>query len=255
MNGLRLSAAGALIVACTWLAGCASTAATGPGVRGDPWEGWNRRVHAFNEGLDEAVLKPVATTYADVVPKPVRTGVTNVFAHLGDAWSAVNNMLQGKPGNGLRDVMRFGTNTLFGIFGIFDFATEAGLDRQGEDFGQTLGVWGVGAGPYIVWPVLGPSTLRDSVAMPVELQIAPSLYTEDTGAQVGISLLRVVNTRANLLGAMRLLDDVALDKYSFVRDGYLQRRRSLVYDGDPPELADEDDAAEAPPGAASAPAR
>lgn len=248
----RFSTAG-LIVAAALLAGCATT---GPGNRADPWEGWNRKVYAFNEGLDTAVLRPVATTYRDVVPEPVRTGVTNVFAHIGDVWSAVNNMLQGKPGNGLRDVMRFGTNTLFGLFGIFDVAAEAGLERQGEDFGQTLGVWGVGAGPYIVWPVLGPSSLRESVALPLELQVSPTLYTDDRGTQVGISVLQVVNTRANLLGATRMLDDIALDKYSFVRDGYLQRRRSLVYDGEPPEVRDEeDDAAEPASGSASAPAK
>lgn len=248
----RFSTAG-LLVAAALLAGCATT---GSGNRADPWEGWNRKVYAFNEGLDTAVLRPVATTYRDVVPEPVRTGVTNVFAHLGDVWSAVNNMLQGKPGNGLRDVMRFGTNTLFGLFGIFDVAAEAGLERQGEDFGQTLGVWGVGAGPYIVWPVLGPSSLRESVALPLEMQVSPTLYTDDRGTQVGVTLLQVVNTRANLLGATRMLDDIALDKYSFVRDGYLQRRRSLVYDGDPPEVRDDaDDAAEPPPGSASAPAK
>jgi phospholipid-binding lipoprotein MlaA len=248
----RFSTAG-LLVAAALLAGCATT---GQGNRADPWEGWNRKVYAFNEGLDTAVLRPVATTYRDVVPEPVRTGVTNVFAHIGDVWSAVNNMLQGKPGNGLRDVMRFGTNTLFGLFGIFDVAAEAGLERQGEDFGQTLGVWGVGAGPYIVWPVLGPSSLRESVALPLELQVSPTLYTDDRGTQVGISVLQVVNTRANLLGATRMLDDIALDKYSFVRDGYLQRRRSLVYDGDPPEVRDEEDyAAEPASGSASAPAK
>lgn len=253
---LRRFSSVALLGAATLLAGCATTGAPGAGVRADPWEGWNRKVYAFNEGLDEAVVKPVATAYRDAVPQLVRTGVTNVFAHIGDVWSAINNMLQGKPGNGLRDVMRFGTNTLFGVGGLFDIATQAGLDRQGEDFGQTLGVWGVGPGPYIVWPLLGPSSLRESVALPLELQVSPTLYTNDSGAQVGISVLQVVNTRANLLGATRMLDDIALDKYSFVRDGYLQRRRSLVYDGDPPEVDDEDDPAPEPAaGSASTPSK
>jgi phospholipid-binding lipoprotein MlaA len=223
------------------LTGCATTGSVGPKTaaqRTDPWENWNRKVYAFNDRLDQAVLKPVATAYTNVVPQPVRRGVSNFFGNVSDVWSAVNNFLQGKFANGFQDVVRVGTNTLFGLGGFLDVASEFGADRQGEDFGQTLGRWGMAPGPYIVWPVIGPSTLRDSLALPLDLQVSPVLFVDDTVAQYALTGLQLVNTRANLLGASGLLNDIALDKYAFVRDGYLQRRRSLVFDGDPPEEKD-----------------
>lgn len=224
------------LLAMMALQGCASvTDPSRPSHPSDPWEGWNRKVYAFNENLDEAVVKPTATAYVKVVPQVVRTGVTNFFGNFSDAWSAVNSFLQGKGEAGFSDLMRVGTNTVFGIFGLFDVATEAGIERHGEDFGQTLGVWGVPAGPYIMWPLLGPSSLRESAALPLELRVGPGAVINDDGVQWGVTVLRVVNLRANLLNASGLLDDVALDRYTFVRDAYLQRRRSLVYDGDPPE--------------------
>jgi phospholipid-binding lipoprotein MlaA len=235
---LALLAALALAVL---LAGCATVkqARMAPGQRLDPWENWNRKVFAFNEELDERLLKPVATTYADVVPQPVRNGVGNFFGNVLDAWSAVNNMLQGKFTKGFQDVMRVGTNTLFGVFGVIDIATEMGFDHQYEDFGQTLGTWGLGAGAYLVLPVFGPSSVRDAAALPLDRAASPAVLINNGAWQAGIITLQIVNSRASLLGASSVIDDIALDKYTFLRDAYLQRRRSLVFDGDVPETPDE----------------
>ncbi len=213
----------------------------------DPLEGWNRAVFGFNEGLDAAVLKPVATGYKNVVPELVRSGVGNVFGNIGDGWSAINQLLQGKPVAAAQMTMRVATNTLFGIAGLFDVAGDLGIERQPEDFGQTLGRWGLPAGPYIVLPLLGPSSLRDTGALPVDLQWRPAALSNDSATRVGISTLQLIDVRAGLLGASRLVDDIALDKYVFIRDGYLSRRRSLVYDGDPPDIPEpKDDAPVAP---------
>lgn len=216
------------------LSGCATVSN-----RGDPLEPMNRKIFAFNEAVDEHVLKPVATVYADFMPKPVRDGVDNFFNNIKDAWSAVNLILQGRIEDGLRDMMRFGTNSVFGFFGIADPATEMGLERHGEDFGQTLGKWGVPPGAYIVWPILGPSTVRDSIGLPVDQAASPDFLTKPVRARNQLTALRVVNARSNLLGASQVLDDIVLDKYTFIRDGYLQRRRSLVYDGNPPDGPEE----------------
>ena len=202
----------------------------------DPLEGWNRAVFGFNEGLDAAVLKPVATGYKATVPELVRGGVSNVFGNIADGWSAINQLLQGKPVAAAQMTMRVATNTLFGIAGLFDVASDLGLERQQEDFGQTLGRWGLPAGPYLVWPLLGPSSLRETAAMPLDLQWRPAALSQDSATQIGLSTLQLIDIRASLLGASRLVDDIALDKYVFIRDGYLSRRRSLVYDGDPPDI-------------------
>ena len=202
----------------------------------DPLEGWNRAVFGFNEGLDAAVLKPVATGYKAAVPELVRSGVSNVFGNIADGWSAINQLLQGKPVAAAQMTMRVATNTLFGIAGLFDVASDLGLERQQEDFGQTLGRWGLPAGPYLVWPLLGPSSLRETAAMPLDLQWRPAALSQDSATQIGLSTLQLIDIRASLLGASRLVDDIALDKYVFIRDGYLSRRRSLVYDGDPPDI-------------------
>jgi len=248
LGGVAVLAAALLFSGCTTI----QQARGGPGQRLDPWESWNRKVFAFNESLDEHVLKPVATAYANIVPQPVRRGVDNFFANAADAWSAVNNMLQGKATPAFEDVVRFTTNSFFGIGGIFDVASEAGIPRHKEDFGQTLGTWGFGAGAYIVWPVLGPSSVRDSFGLPLDLYyVTPARYINDGRTQVGLTALQIINTRANLLGASQVLDDIALDKYTFLRDAYLQRRRSLVFDGEAPSG---DGKPEAPDGAASAPA-
>lgn len=202
----------------------------------DPVEGWNRAVFGFNEGLDNAVLKPVARGYQAVVPALVRTGIGNVFGNFADGWSAINQMLQGKPVASAQMTMRVATNTLFGLGGIFDVASDLGIERQQEDFGQTLGRWGLPAGPYIVWPLLGPSSLRDGAGLPLDLSWSPSALTKDDPARFGLTSLQLIDTRAGLLSATRLIDEIALDKYVFIRDGYLARRHNQVYDGDPPEL-------------------
>ncbi|MEO8057716.1 MAG: VacJ family lipoprotein [Burkholderiales bacterium] len=232
--------ASVLLLAATLLLGACTTiqnARGGPGQKLDPWESWNRKVFAFNEGLDANLLKPVATVYAKVVPQFVRRSVDNFFGNAADAWSAVNSMLQGKFQPAFEDTVRFTTNSVFGFFGLLDIASEFGLDHHYEDFGQTLGTWGLGAGAYVVWPLFGPSTVRDSIALPLDRSFSPALVIDNGAAQWGITGLQVINTRANLLGASRLLDDIALDKYSFLRDAYLQRRRSLVFDGDEPASA------------------
>lgn len=234
----------------------AAAAAPKPAPKTDPWENWNRKVFAFNDAVDSAVIRPVATFYANVVPSFMRTGVTNFFGNFADAWSAVNNLLQFKLADTGQDVARVSTNTLFGLGGLIDVATVAGIDSQREDFGQTLGRWGVKPGPYVVWPLFGPSTLRDSVALPVDRYWGPALAFADTNTQIALASLGLLNERANLLPTSRMLDDMALDKYVFVRDAYLQRRRSLVYDGNEPDDEDEDFEAdpEPPAEAASAPA-
>lgn len=211
-------------------------------VASDPFERWNRGVFGFNEGLDAAVLKPVASGYKAVVPELVRTGVSNVFGNIGDGWSAINQLLQGKPVAAAQMTMRVATNTFFGIAGLFDVASDLGIERQSEDFGQTLGRWGFPAGPYMVWPLLGPSSLRDSAALPLDLSWRPATLAGDTPTKVGLSTLQLIDVRAGLLSASRIVDDIALDKYVFIRDGYLSRRRSQVYDGEPPEIPDPEDA-------------
>ncbi len=217
--------------------GCATVATSqaGPGNPRDPWENWNRNVFAFNEALDDYVLAPVATGYQKVTPRLFRQGVKNFFNNFADVWSAVNNILQGKLERAFTDVVRVGTNTVFGIGGVFDVASEAGIEPTFEDFGQTLGQWGLAPGPYVVWPLFGPSSVRESFALPLDRGISPSLAIRDNSVQWGLGALQIINLRAELLGASRFLDDAGLDKYSFVRDAYLQRRRNLVFDGDPPE--------------------
>lgn len=251
-GGVRLAM---VLTVAAVLGGCATT---GGGTKGDPIEGWNRAVFGFNEGLDTYVLKPVATGYKTVVPQFVRTGVSNVFNNLGDVWSVVNLMLQGRFADSAQSTMRVVTNTVFGIGGLFDAASDMGLDRPNEDMGQTLGAWGLGSGPYIVWPLLGPSSLRDSAGLPFDLLLGSpsSVYIDNSTVVYGVGGLRLINTRASLLGASEVVDSVALDKYTFIRDGYLSRRRSLVYNGDPPPLDEEplDDPAAAAGAAAPGPA-
>lgn len=217
-------------------AGGASPDVAPPSKR-DPYESFNRKVYAFNEVIDNAALRPLAEGYRRAVPELARTGVDNFFGNLADIWSAVNKLLQGKVMQSAQMTLRVATNTVFGLGGLLDPATEFGLERQSEDFGQTLGTWGVPSGPYLVLPVLGPSTVRDTAALPLDRGYgAPSNYLGNgTNAAVGITSLQVVNARAGLLSTSRLLGEVALDKYSFLRDAYLARRRSQLYDGNPPD--------------------
>jgi phospholipid-binding lipoprotein MlaA len=214
------------------VAGCA----TGPNANpADPFEPFNRGVFTFNDKLDEAVLVPVSTAYVKVLPSMVRTGVNNFFGNIGDVWSFANSVAQLKLQNSAETFMRVNVNTFFGLGGLLDVATEAGIDRHDEDFGQTLGRWGVGAGPYIVLPVLGPSTLRDTVAKPVDFYGDGLNALNDVAWRNSLTALRVVDKRSQYLRAGRLIDDAALDKYSFTRDAFLQRRRSQIQDGRAPD--------------------
>jgi phospholipid-binding lipoprotein MlaA len=240
--------AAALLCSAVVLTGCATTQ------RPDPLEPMNRKVFAFNEAVDTVVLKPAAQVYKAVLPSPVQLAVSNFFGNVKDAWSAVNLFLQGRFADGFSDVMRFGTNTVFGFAGVMDIATELGFERHGEDFGQTLGRWGVPTGAYIVWPILGPSTVRDSIGLPVDMMATPESVVSVSLTRNTMTGLRLVSTRAGLLSATGLIDDIALDKYTFVRNAYLQRRRSLVYDGDPPDEEEPPDTMSPPGTAASAPA-
>ena len=223
------------------LTGCASGPNANPR---DPLEPFNRGVYKFNDAVDTAVLKPVATAYRDVIPVLVRRGVGNFFANLEDAWSGVNNALQLKGGAAVDSFARFGVNTVLGIGGIFDWATEMQIERHTKDFGHTLGYWGVPPGPYLVLPLLGPSSLRETVALPVDQQGDIVAGINDVPTRNTLTVLRVVEQRSELLNASKMLDEVALDKYTFIRDAYLQRRRNTIYEGNPPS---EEDTGEAQP--------
>ena len=241
----------ALLLVAGALAGCATTGtvvgAAPPAASADPWENWNRKVYALNDAIDTALLKPVAETYRKVLPELVRTGIGNVFGNISDVWSAVNNLLQGKVQYSLEMGMRVATNTLFGLGGLLDPASEMGLKRRYEDFGQTLGCWGVGTGPYLVLPLLGPSTLRDTSALVLDRQASASSLANNSNTSLGITTLEVVHLRAGLLSTTRMIDDVALDKYTFVREAYLARRLDAVLDGKGPAAADDSDPGDSPP--------
>jgi phospholipid-binding lipoprotein MlaA len=214
------------------LTGCAAGPNTNPR---DPLEPFNRGVYKFNDAVDTAVLKPVATAYVNVTPVVVRTGVSNFFSNLSEPWSFVNNVLQGKGSQAGDNFGRFVLNTVFGVLGLADPASDAGIERHREDFGQTLGRWGVPSGPYLVLPLLGSSTVRDTAALPIDMQGNLLQQVDDSGARLATYALRAVNARASLLRAGSVLDEAALDKYTFSRDVYLQVRRSEVYDGNEPD--------------------
>jgi phospholipid-binding lipoprotein MlaA len=225
----RLLGAIAMLALAT---GCATGPRTNPA---DPLEPFNRGVSRFNDVVDDNVLVPVATAYRKVLPSPVRSGVNNFFSNLGEVWNFANNLAQLKAQDSAETFMRLNVNTFFGLGGILDVATELGIDRHSEDFGQTLGRWGVPSGPYLVLPLLGPSTVRDTAALPLDLQGDPVSYVHDIPVRNSSRVLRVVDLRSNYLRASQLIGDAALDRYSFTRDAFLQRRRSEVYDGNPPD--------------------
>lgn len=198
----------------------------------DPLEGFNRSMFAFNESVDSAVLKPAAQAYQKVTPGVVKTAVGNFFSNAGDVWTAVNNVLQGNFADGANDFMRFAINTTIGVGGLIDVASAGGMPKHQADFGQTLGVWGVPAGPYVVLPILGPSTLRDSLATPIDFK-GDILYSRGSVAfRNTSSVLRIVDKRANALDAVNLIEEAALDKYVFIRGAYLQRRESQIHKDD-----------------------
>ncbi|WEF32125.1 MlaA family lipoprotein [Pseudoduganella chitinolytica] len=224
------------LAATAALSGCA----IGPDKR-DPMENWNRAVFKFNDTVDTYALKPVATGYKNVTPGFVQTGVSNFFGNLSDVWTAANNLLQGKGADGMSDVMRVALNSTFGLLGVLDIASEAGLPKHKEDFGQTMGKWGVQSGPFVMLPLLGPSTLRDTVGLPLDMAADPWGYKEPVNVRNIGAVTRVVDQRAALLDAGSLFEDAALDRYEFLRDGYLQRRQSQVYDGDVPQQTDKEE--------------
>lgn len=229
-----------LLVMVLVLGACATTQQNERVARIDPLEPMNRAIFTFNENLDQYIVKPAAEGYKFVLPDAVRKGVTNFFGNIGDIFVAANNLLQGKPKEASSDVGRFLVNSTIGILGFFDVATDIGLDKHTEDFGQTLGVWGVSGGPYVVLPFFGPSTVRDTVGLAVDLKTDFVLNTNhlNSDEKIGVTALRVVDKRANLLDASHLLEEAAFDKYSFLRDSYLQRRLYLIYDGNPPASDD-----------------
>ena len=208
----------------------------------DPLQAYNRVMFAFNERADQYALKPVAKAYRFITPKPVQFVVGNFFSNLGDLWTGFNNLLQGKGKAAASDTARFFVNSTLGFLGFADVATEMGLEKHNEDFGQTLGWWGVPSGPYFVIPLLGPSTIRDAASRPVDTYGQPYMWQDGHDAlKWSLWAVDKVHTRASLLDAEGALNDAALDKYTLMRDGWLARRRNQVYDGDPP---DEDDAAD-----------
>lgn len=209
--------------------GCASS-----GNPKDPIEGFNRAMFSFNEVVDGAVIKPVAQGYDAVLPSPVRTGVTNFFGNIADFFIGVNNLLQGKPGQAVGDIARVAFNSTIGIFGLIDVATPMGIEKHDEDFGQTFGRWGVGEGAYVVLPFWGPRTVRDTVGLVVDSMADPIGNLDHIPSRNTLIALRLVDTRANLLPADKVIEEAALDKYSYIRDGYLQRRQNLIMDGNVP---------------------
>lgn len=212
----------------------------------DPLEPFNRAMYQFNDGLDRAIIKPVAQGYKAVVPTPVDKGITNFFSNLSDVRSAANNLLQLKVTRAASDVGRVVINTTVGLLGFIDVATNMNIPRYNEDFGQTLAVWGAGSGPYLVLPLFGPSSGRDAVGLVVDSYSDPVTYVDPASVRWGLRTVRLVDRRADLLGASRVLEEAALDPYHFVREAYLQRRENDVNDGNPPENPEATDNGGAP---------
>ena len=194
----------------------------------DPWEGFNRSMYGFNKQLDKAILKPATDVYTAITPDPVEQGVGNFFSNLSEVGSAVNNLLQGKVVDSVHVISRFIVNSTFGIGGIFDFASFAGMDKRPEDFGQTLGKWGVPAGPYVVLPFFGPKFVRGSAAIPVDNRFDILNEVIPNNRQTAAQVVKLLNVRKGLRSFEGL---VFGDEYAFVRDAYLSRRQAQVYDG------------------------
>ncbi|WP_426192312.1 MlaA family lipoprotein [Massilia sp. DWR3-1-1] len=223
---MRASALVLAVAASALLSGCA----TGPNPR-DPYEPFNRKMFAFNDTVDRVALKPAATAYKKVLPSMVQTGVNNFFGNLSDLWTGANNLLQGKGKDGLTDFARFGLNSTLGLLGVMDIGSDVGLQKHNEDFGQTLGAWGVQSGPYLMLPVFGPSTVRDTAAIPLDIKADPWGYKEPVYIRNTGTALRAVDQRAAVLDASNLMEEAALDRYEFIRDGFLQRRESRIREG------------------------
>jgi phospholipid-binding lipoprotein MlaA len=250
-----------LVLAMAALTGCATVQTP---TKEDPLEGFNRTMFTFNDKVDQYALKPIAKGYVFVTPQPVRDSVTNFFSNIGDVYIAANNLLQLKIADGVSDIFRIVINTIFGVGGLFDVATLAKLPKHDNDLGLTLGHYGVREGPYLVLPLFGPSTVRDAVGYIGNYYVNPLTYVRPDSVSWALYGLNVVSTRANLLSASDVLEGAALDKYSFVRNAYLQRRKYLLSGGSsgslpdygetpPPNYEGAENGAEAP-AAASAPA-
>lgn len=247
---------GVSVLLAAVLTGCASVPPNAGQHPRDPLEPLNRQVFAFNEAVDTAVVKPLAQVYDKVLPVQVQDCLSNAFSNLREPSNALNNLLQGKAADAANDVCRFAINTTVGLLGCFDVASRMDFEKHREDFGQTLAVWGIGNGPYLVLPLLGPSSARDGVGLGVETFLDVNFWIENVSVRNIIFGVRLVNARDELLAADKLITAAALDKYTFIRDGYLQRRRNMVYDGNPPRERDpdeEDDKADAAEGAPGAP--
>ncbi|KVD30454.1 VacJ family lipoprotein [Burkholderia ubonensis] len=225
MQTIRIRHAALAVAAAAALSGCATVQTP---TKGDPLEGFNRTMYKFNDTVDTYALKPVAKGYQYVVPQPVRDSVTNFFSNIGDVYIAANNLVQLRIADGVGDIMRVVINTVFGVGGLFDVATIAKLPKHTADFGVTMGRYGMPAGPYLVLPLLGPSTVRDAAGLGVDYLGNPLTYVKPDGVSYGLFGLNLVNTRSNLLGAGDVLEAAAIDKYSFVRNAYLQRRQMLI---------------------------
>lgn len=222
-----------LLLVAMWLAsGCATT--QGPRDPRDPWEGFNRTVFGFNEVADKAVVRPLAVGYTRITPRPVRTGVGNFFSNLGDVTNLFNNLLQFRFHNATVDFGRLVFNTTVGLLGLVDVASHMDLPKNNEDFGQTLGYWGVPAGPYLMLPFLGPSTVRDTPTRYVDMLTHPLYYYDNVGRRNALAGLSIVDTRAGFIPTEKILEDLPVDRYTALRDFYLQRREYLVHNGEPP---------------------
>lgn len=226
----------ALLAAGLLVAGSAAFAEGNPR---DPYEGFNRSMFAVNEVVDKYAAKPVAQVYDRATPLPVKAAVGNFFGNTGELWVGVNSTLQGKFADAGIDFRRLLINSTIGIFGLFDVASELGLERHDEDFGQTLAVWGVGDGGFLYWPVIGPRTLRDTAGWGVDYAADPVRYFDPTGVRDAVSVVRFVDIRASLLPSDKVVEEAALDKYAYIRDAYLQRRLNQIHDGRPPRRDDD----------------
>lgn len=230
------------------LVGCASIPAGQLKSKNDPFEPMNRAVFTFNEALDDYVMTPVAKVYRFILPEFVRERISNIFSNIGDIYTSVNNLLQGKPKEAADDLVRVFVNTTLGLGGMFDVATAGGMEKRKEDFGQTLGVWGVNPGPYLVLPFFGASNIRDTAGFFVDFK-TDILFQQipDVAVRNTVTGVRIVDMRAKYLDSSNLLEEAAIDKYTFVRDAYFQRRQNLVYDGNPPETKEDDESEEVSP--------
>lgn len=228
---MKISKLAIAVAVAGLLGGCATS-----GNPKDPIEGFNRAMFGFNEGLDKVIIKPVATGYEAVLPSPLQTGVANFFSNIGDLMIGVNNLLQGKPAQAASDAGRVLVNTTMGFLGIIDVASSMGMEKHEEDVGQTFGRWGMDDGAYVVLPFFGPRTARDTLGLVFDVYTDPVGHVDHIPTRNVLLATRIVSNRAEFLKADKIIEEAALDKYSYVRDAYLQRRQSLIHDGNPPKF-------------------